>query len=310
MSNVLDAAIADTVAYLSSEEMDATMGRNLYWPKWEGPWWRMLLLHELGLSDRIPTRAVRRLVNALNRECLRIFPLTESEIPPGIDPSLMVPCHCQLGTMASVIQACGVDVDREIGWLRAWFLKYQLPDGGLNCDEAAYLRSVPRSSMVSTVAAAEGVLAAMPDEREFLERVAAYLAKRRLACSLSKGMTVIDPAWYVPCFPRFYDYDVLRGLRFLARYSASSGAIFDVTEPIAHLRLDEPRWSFEGVSTLRFDASAREWQRRQPAGSFPLLAHVRATPAIGAAILRRDLDEAIGVLCPGSSPGAPRPFLA
>ena len=53
--------------------------------------------------------------------------------------------------MYQVLFACGVDIDGRAPWIRAWFLRYQLPDGGLNCDEKAYAGSGGASSIQSTV---------------------------------------------------------------------------------------------------------------------------------------------------------------
>src|SRR5262249_32545141 len=118
----------------------------------------------------------------------------------------------------------GLDAEREVPWLRAWFPRYQLADGALNCDEEAYTRPVPRGSIVSTLPPLEALLfdargPLSPAEEAFLDRGAAYLLARRLFRSISKGGAPIDPALLEPCFPRFYHYDVLRGLAFVAAWA-------------------------------------------------------------------------------------------
>jgi hypothetical protein len=216
----LEEGVAESVAYLDSARAERDIARDPYWPKWDSPWWHMVLLHELGLAERIPRRAAAHMARAIDRHFLHEFPFRLEQVPAGLDPFRHIVCHCALGTMFRVLHDCGVDVDREIGWARSWFLRYQLADGGLNCDEGAYLRSPPRSSFVSTLPAAEALPFAIDGkldaaERSFLSRVASYLTRRSLIRSLSKDR-VIDPEWLVPCFPRFYFYDALRGLRFLA----------------------------------------------------------------------------------------------
>ena len=145
------AALDETLAFLGSDEAIAAIQADAYWPKWDSPWWRMLLLHELGLTNQIPEPVVRAVVHALATEYLTTFPFTLDEVPAGKDPARHVACHCQLGTMYQVLVARGVDLDAEVPWIRPWFVRYQLPDGGLNCDEAVYTRPTPRSSVVSTL---------------------------------------------------------------------------------------------------------------------------------------------------------------
>lgn len=268
----MEALIRDCVECLASTD---AIRRDPYWPKWDGPWWRMTLLWEMGLAHRIPAATVREMTAALDRHCLHFFPIRDSEVPPGVDPVRQVACHCQLGTMVQVLHACGVDVDRELPWIRPWFLKYQLPDGGLNCDETAYAKPEPHSSVVSTLPPLEAVLLCTdrpftPEEQRFLDRGAEYLLRRRLFRSARTG-AVIDAAWLRPVFPRFYFYDVLRGLRFLAACSE-------------RLRRPLPREPLaEAVETLRtaeaatppLDVMTRaeidgRWDR-VPARRFPLL---------------------------------------
>ena len=40
--------------------------------------------------------------------------------------------------MFQVLAASGIDVERALPWIKPWFVRYQMADGGLNCDEAAY----------------------------------------------------------------------------------------------------------------------------------------------------------------------------
>ena len=83
-----------------------------------------------------------------------------------------------------MLSACGVDVDRALPWIRPWFVRYQMADGGLNCDSDAYLRTDEcPSSMVGTVPPFEAMLRRRdwtPDERVFVERAASFLIDRKL----------------------------------------------------------------------------------------------------------------------------------
>ena len=35
----IEAAIADSVRYLASDAAVASLERDVYWPKWDSPWW-------------------------------------------------------------------------------------------------------------------------------------------------------------------------------------------------------------------------------------------------------------------------------
>ena len=90
-----------------------------------------------------------------------------------------------------------------------------------------------------------------------LTDAARYLRIRRCGRSLSKANERMDAAFYTPVFPRFYSYDVLRGLRFLARWSKRTGAIIG-DEEIAEVRAAlEHAFGSGGDATTRPPDSAR-----------------------------------------------------
>ncbi|MCI0340918.1 MAG: hypothetical protein L0216_07150 [Planctomycetales bacterium] len=297
-----EAAVAETIAYLASREASVAIAADPYWPKWDSPWWRMTLLWELGRAGRIPREIVGEMAAALRAKYLPVFPLRAEEVPAGVDTYRDVACHCALGTIAQVLTACGVNVDPALPWLRPWFLRYQLPDGGWNCDEAAYTRPVPRSSVVSTLPVLEAALGGLsrpltPEEEALLDRGAAYLIRRRLCRSVSRGDRLMDEAWLLPCFPRFYHYDVLRGLTFLVTWAERRRRPLPaeaVAEAVTVLgaQLDSGgilhvgRRGYAAERTLRRGADGA-WTPGHPAGTFPLLDEVsrvgRPSPELTAA---------------------------
>ncbi len=289
----LEAAIADSTAFLDSDAALHSIEADTYWPKWNSPWWHMLLLHELGEARRIPERAVAKMIAGLNALPLKIFPI-RPEDAPGADLSRDCSCHCALGSIYQVLTACGVDVDAALPWIKPWFVRYQMADGGLNCDSAAYLveHECP-SSMVGTVAPFEAMLLGRwtGEQQAFLERAAAFLMERRLML----GSPTVHNAeereaqlgWLAPCFPRFYFYDVLRGLAALARWAERSGRSIPrgaVEGVIDHLVAAFPdgliRIQREGFASCPMtwrQTDGGRWER-QPTSRFPLL---DATSAIG-----------------------------
>ncbi len=282
-----EAAVAESVARLASPEAAAALGFDPYWPKWDGPWWHMVVLDACGLADRIPAGAAEAMLAAIRRHYIPYFPFRVEDVPPGVDPMNGVLCHCSLGTMYGVLHRCGIDVDRELPWARPWFLRYQMPDGGLNCDEAAYLKPSPRSSPLSTLPCLEAVLDCTPRpltdaETAFLDHGARWLIEHRIVCRKAAPTEVIDTEWLSVVFPRFYHYDVLRGLAWLCRWAERLGrtipeeAVAVARSQVASTldrttgwpRLGPAHFAREGT---RYRADDGTWARRSDSRRFPLL---------------------------------------
>ena len=286
-----DDAIADSTRYLASDAAARSLARDTYWPKWDSPWWHMLLVHELGEARRIPERAVRGMVDGLAALRVKLFPIRADELPPGADVHRDTTCHCALGSMHQVLSACGVDVARELPWIEPWFARYQMPDGGLSCDAEAYLvEGECPSSMVGTIAPFEAMLE-RPDARPFVDAAARFLVERQLVRGSASAHNAVErevaPSWLLPAFPRFYFYDVLRGLAALVRWADTTASPLPhdaIAVAVAEVIARAPdgvvrvqRRAFDGRQTLA-PAADGTWQR-QPATSFPLL---DATSVIGA----------------------------
>jgi hypothetical protein len=287
--------IEQSLRYLASEEAINTVKADAYWPKWDSPWWHMLLLYEMGEVKRIPKGIVTEFVATLNKIPLKIFPIHAEDMPDGVDPYRGSPCHCQLGTVYQVLSAWGIHVDSDLPWIRPWLLRYQMADGGLNCDNDAYLvEGESPSSMVGTISVFEALLLYSPrpwtyDESVFIDRCAQFLIGRKLMLGSQTKHNAAEQIsaekWQRLCFPRFYLYDVLRGLIALlkwaqiARGTIPPDAIRDVVTLLSQRypdgQLRNERLSYEGVGTISQDAFG-EWQRGQPATLSPLLVRVSA----------------------------------
>ena len=290
----LDSAIAASLDYLGSAEGVAALEASPYWPKWDQPWWHMLLLHEMGETARIPAVAIHGLIDSLNRTPIKIFPIHPGEMPDDADP-WHTACHCQLGNVYRVLDGWGVDVEAALPWVDSWFLRYQMADGGLNCDEAAYrVEDECPSSMVGTIAAFEALTARQrtpwrAEERAFLDKAAQFMIERRLVLGSASAHNAEERTaaqnWNLLCFPRFYQYDVLRGLSALAAWAERSGAaipravvapiIADLDRRFADGAVRAERLSCEGHGTISRRADGSWDHTRQPPGSFVLLDLVR-----------------------------------
>lgn len=102
----------------------------------------MMLLREMGETRRIPESAIEALMSELERT-------PSTEFLDGSDYH----CHCALGCVYQLLAGYGVDVDSRLPWIRQWFLRYQMADGGFNCDAEAYsVEGECPSSMVGAIA--------------------------------------------------------------------------------------------------------------------------------------------------------------
>lgn len=303
---MIESWIAVSAAYLGSRKARESLALDPYWPKWDSPWWHMTLLWELGRADAIPKEAAEAMLAAIEAKYVRFFPNPREPMPPGKDYHRDGLCHCGLGNMYQTLAACGLDLDARAPWMRAWFLHYQLPDGGLNCDEKVYDKG-GSSSIQSTLPVLEAVLAAgrplTPIEEHFVDRGAEYLIERRLAFRLRDGQ-LMDPAFLEIGFPRFYDYDILRGAAFLADWArlrrrriqrAAVGWVIDTMDerfPDGRVKIEKPGlMATEDTLLCNKDAT---WVRG-PASTFPLLDAVRK-PGSASDVLTRSWAETRKVL--------------
>ena len=299
----IEDGVAASIAYLGSDAAIESLAIDVYWPKWHSPWWHMLLLFELGEAARIPARAVTAMVDGLARFPLKLFPIHPGEAPPGTHMSRDVLCHCAVGSVDQVLAACGVDVERALPWLGPWTARYQMRDGGLSCDDSAYRAheapGVCASSMVGTIAAFEALLV-RGDQPDVAARAAAFLIGRALHHGSASVHNAEErdaaPAWRAVCFPRFYFYDVLRGLAALVRWAEASRAVLparSIEDVVDDLSAQFPdgvvrvgRQAFANHTTitpLRGSTPAV----RQPASTFPLLDAVSAIGAPSEALTRQ-----------------------
>ena len=281
-------AIESSLRYLVSPEAEQSLLADPYWPKWDSPWWHVTLLREMGRGDRIPKMVSELMARRIRIHYLSVFPLLPSELASATDPYREICCHCAWG---NILQALAPgdsgDLSDAMPAVKGWFPRYRMRDGGLSCDNEAYLRPGSESSMVGTIAGLEAVLSgkagpwAAADLR-FLEEGAGFLIARELRWGSHAEEREDEADWLNPCFPRYYFYDVLRGMTYLTRWSETFGSAIPAKAILPVLRslieknpageVRVARKAIEGVSTLR--QSHGEWIRRQPAGTFELLDQV------------------------------------
>ncbi|CAN5608496.1 hypothetical protein BH11CYA1_BH11CYA1_18470 [soil metagenome] len=307
--------IQSSIDYLASPEAKAMAAREPYWPKWDNPWWHALLLEEMGLAGEIPPKFIEDYAATVDKHYLHFFPFTEEEIPVGVSPIFHIACHCYLGSLYRLLTAGDIfdhdlkladgrvlaghsatartipsdcfdatpEHERALNWVRPWFLKYQITGGGLNCDESNYLKESPSCSVLSTLPALEALVSIdtnllTEDELAFLDSGVTYLIERNLFRSKRTG-EVVDPTWLEPAFPRFYFYDVLRGLTLVTRWAlkrsrklpqeAIAEALHALNEQITREGFVPRRSNVQGRRTIARTESGHE--KDLAASSFALL---------------------------------------
>lgn len=273
----LDKAIEYSTQYLESDEALSSLNRDPYWPKWNSPWWHMLLLFELGQAEFIPVAIVEHVAEKIDNHFIHFFPIRENEIPEDCDPYRNIICHCALGSILQIFHACGLDYRKSFSWVENWFETYQLPDGGYNCDEQVYTQS-QKSSIVSTLPILEFLLLdkdfSVQVREKILHRGYVYLMNRKLVYSLTRNGQLMHQDFIAPTFPRFYHYDILRGLKFLVAYASAYPEFYsdEIFEPLfaeAELAIQNTQVN-PLLKTTTLDIKDDKW-KWGPASSFSLL---------------------------------------
>jgi len=220
--NNLASEITQSLEFISREGAFSVSAKGSR-RKWDGEWWHLVTLCEMGLADRVPASAARKALDQLKYGAWPKFVINKEDAPQTDADRHKMDCwHCELGVYYTALYQCGCDVEEKLPWIRKWVLKHQLPDGGLNCTPSAYRRS-GKSSVVSTLPPLEAILFCTDRpypkaEAEFLDEGARYLIQHHLIRSKGTG-EIINSEWLKPLFPRFFEYDLLRGLHFLASWA-------------------------------------------------------------------------------------------
>lgn len=208
--------LSEVGALIQSEKALLMIERDVYWPKWDSPWWYILLLEETGRLAEVPAEAFKEFLICADRQYLKVFPVREEDVEGSVNGYTEVLCFCFLGSLMKVASRLDFDVFAHVPWAKNWLDRYQLPDGGYNCDDVAYTTS-GKSSLVSTTAMLEGMIeyAKFTQDVESyvgnMQKAVGYLLKHQVYLSTS-GTEIPDTNWDKIIFPRFNEFDFSRGL--------------------------------------------------------------------------------------------------
>lgn len=263
----LTPALKLTLADLSGAQALEAIALDPYWPKWDCPWWRLSLLEEMGLLKLAPEGIFRALAEAVLAVPERRFPVDPDS---DIDP-VQAFCHCSLGNFYRMLRSSGEPL-KEFSWVLDWFASYQMADGGWNCDETAYrVKDECPSSMVATVAAVEA-LNGIPEADEVVKRAVGCLLERKLWLGSptvhNREEREAASRWSQLAFPRFYHYDVLRGLEAVVAWAQLQGqalpwhsigeVVTDLSRRFPEGRIELERRAYAGHRTRLPDGSRTE----------------------------------------------------
>ncbi len=234
---------------------------DCYWPKWRATVWPLILLAELGLPGDHPKirKACEYFLKTLDDQDRSWPPRQYPEGDPTGYRLMWEPCVS--GNMARTLVEFGYSDDPRVREMFDWLVKYQLPDGGWNCDIGEWGREVCHSSFCSTVEPLWAFSSLESDKwpkggREAVARACEFLLMHRLYKSDHTGK-VIDEEWTRLHFPLFYFYDILHGLRVLtslgfgqdertgdALWLLSGKRLPDGTWPLEASFVNMPRFNF------------------------------------------------------------------
>lgn len=291
-------AIEESIQFLESTSQWVTAHGEHTREKWDGAWWHMSVLYEMGEVSQIPESVIAKAKHLLETQVWQTFVISVDDQPTTESDKMKLDCcHCELAVFYKILMAYGYDLDRDLPWIREWLLKHQLPDGGLNCEPEAYTGS-RKSSIVSTLPPLEAILwhtdrEYTEQEAAFLDEGARYLMEHRLVCSKQTG-SVIDTEWLKPCFPRFFEYDILRGMSFLAEWARRRNKALPVGLLVEGLERLNSSMTAEG---LRIGRQVFDPQGPWGGLTFPLL---EAVSGIGdvSPYLNRQLDRILEQMGP------------
>ena len=214
---------------------------------WDSTMHVLTLLREFGLNPE--SSATRRAVGLVRERVM-----WQGWGPQGGDNPFFVgevePC------INGQVAASGAYFGQDVQSLVSRLLAEQLPDGGWNCEAE---NGSTRSSFNTTICVLEALLevelagGGSADAAVTAARVRGqeYLLERRLFCRRTTGEVIArdrkgDTGWTRFAFPTWWHYDVLRGLDYLRRASATPDErVAEAIELVASKRDVDGRWPLD-----------------------------------------------------------------
>ncbi len=241
--------------YRSLNRIMAAQTKAGYWPRkdtcngprFTGAMWMLILLGEMAI---IPD-------NRVKKECERFFRLHQTDngafsYVSRLRKKSLYDDVCATGNMIRTLLALGYGKDPRIDKALDWMIGAQLEDGGWNCDFPQFQGvQVRHSSFMSTI----GPLWAyseIPRQRwtrrvkRSIERGAEFLLMHHLYKADHHEWMPMNRAFTDLHFPMYYFYDVLHGLRVLAKLGyGDDERMKDAVHLVKSKRRPDGKWVLE-----------------------------------------------------------------
>ncbi len=217
-------------------------GHEHVYAKWQGAFWRLTALVELGVPPDHPTAhdQLRTVLSWLHR-------MERTGYPPVIAGRPRAHAVWHGHALAAAVALDWPD-QRETAWLVERLLQWQWPDGGWNCDRDAHpaCSSVHESLGPVWGLAAYHRLSGDPHASQAVHRAAEFFLERRLFRSRQTG-AVIHPSWLRFRHPAYYHYNVLQALWVLGTAGlAADPRVDDAVDLVASRRRRDGAWDANG----------------------------------------------------------------
>jgi hypothetical protein len=215
--------------------------------KWRGAFWRLASLVDLGAERHPGARAAAEQVLAWLADPRRLARIHKRRIEGRVRR-----CASQDGLGIYTCLRAGIRDDPRLDTLAESLVATQWPDGGWNCD-------VRPTASHSSVNETWGPILGLVEygETETASRATEFLLNHRVAFSHRTGEPM-HPHVVVLHYPPYWHYDVLVGLRTLARAGAlADGRTSDALDMLESKRRPDGTWRTEG----------RWWKRPGSKGS-------------------------------------------
>jgi hypothetical protein len=215
--------------------------------KWRGAFWRLASLVDLGAERHSGARAAAEQVLAWLADPRRLARIHKRRIEGRVRR-----CASQDGLGLYMCSLAGIRSDPRLDTLAESLVATQWPDGGWNCDVRP---PTSHSSVNETWGPILGLLEY--GETETTSRATEFLLKHRVAFSHRTGEPM-HPHVVALHYPPYWHYDVLVGLRTLARAGAlADSRTSNALDLLESKRRPDGTWRTEG----------RWWKRPGSKGS-------------------------------------------
>jgi len=246
-----------------------------YLPKYKSSYWQIMILALLGMEKSSPKIqiACENIFKFQHDEggfsyCTvemaleKYYKLGEKvkELPQNEYASSMIREHqysCLTGNVGAALIRMGYIDDPRLQKSLEWLIRIQNRDGGWLCPYWRAHVNDTHGCFYGTICPLEA-FSEVPEAKrskamkETIEKGAEFLLMHRLFKADHHNFAVINQSWLKLGFPRFYGYNVLRGLDVLTKLGyVEDERLDDAVKVVLQKRMPDGRWILESAPTGR-----------------------------------------------------------